>query len=127
MVHSQSLLAALVAVAVTSFALAIPIQGTAGVISTQENAATTPGVPGTNFIPPPAPVNPVYRRSVIVGEETEDIDIDSREGPYWPQEHDDDFRYNHHDDDGKIVPVPVKVLPEQSASPHTWLRNEPKP
>lgn len=83
MVHSQSLLAALVAIAVTSFALAIPIQGAAGVFSTQENAASTPGVPRTNFIPPPAPINSVYRRSVIVGEEAEDIDIDSGEEPYW--------------------------------------------
>ncbi|KAJ3884469.1 hypothetical protein GG344DRAFT_71323 [Lentinula edodes] len=117
MVHSQSLLAALVAIAVTSFALAIPIQGAAGVFSTQENAASTPGVPRTNFIPPPAPINSVYRRSVIVGEEAEDIDIDSGEESYWHQEH-DDFRYNRYHHDDKIIPAHVKVLPEQLGSPH---------
>ncbi|KAJ3805633.1 hypothetical protein EV368DRAFT_65737 [Lentinula lateritia] len=105
MVHSKSLLAALVAVAGSSFALAIPIQGTAGVFSMPEN-----GVPRTNFIPPPASVNPLYRRNVIDVEEAEGIDIDSGEEPYW--------RYHH---DEKLIPVPVKELPEQLllASPHT--------
>ncbi|KAJ3863901.1 hypothetical protein EV359DRAFT_64432 [Lentinula novae-zelandiae] len=105
MVHSKSLLAALVAVAGSSFALAIPIQGTAGVFSMPEN-----GVPRTNFIPPPASVNPLYRRNVIDVEEAEGIDIDSGEEPYW--------RFHH---DEKLIPVPVKELPEQLllASPHT--------
>ncbi|KAJ4498469.1 hypothetical protein C8R41DRAFT_864665 [Lentinula lateritia] len=105
MVHCKSLLAALVAVAGSSFALAIPIQGTAGVFSMPEN-----GVPRTNFIPPPASVNPLYRRNVIDVEEAEGIDIDSGEEPYW--------RFHH---DEKLIPVPVEELPEQllSASPHT--------
>ncbi|KAJ3928246.1 MAG: hypothetical protein NXY57DRAFT_1063970 [Lentinula lateritia] len=115
MVHCKSLLAALVAVAGSSFALAIPIQGTAGVFSMPEN-----GVPRTNFIPPPASVNPLYRRNVIDVEEAEGIDIDSGEEPYWHQEH-DDSRYNRFHHDEKLIPVPVKELPEQllSASPHT--------
>ncbi|KAJ3886414.1 hypothetical protein GG344DRAFT_69680 [Lentinula edodes] len=81
MIHSPSVLAAIIAVGVVSFVLAIPVQGPPRSSYTQDNATPTAlGILKSNIITTPvrAP-NMGFNQpldGLVVGEETEGIDFD---------------------------------------------------
>ncbi|KAJ4465961.1 hypothetical protein C8J55DRAFT_493225 [Lentinula edodes] len=83
MIHSPSVLAAIISVWVVSFVLAIPVQGPPRSSYTQDNATPTAlGILNSNIITTPvrAP-NMGFNQpldGLVVGEETEGIDLDVR-------------------------------------------------
>ncbi|KAJ3873532.1 hypothetical protein F5051DRAFT_418992 [Lentinula edodes] len=83
MIHSPSVLAAIISVGVVSFVLAIPVQGPPRSSYTQDNATPTAlGILKSNIITTPVPApNMGFNQpldELVVGEETEGIDLDVR-------------------------------------------------